>query len=640
MLFAMLLALLCIQGSTAAALNYSQHKPVLIGLDVDYPPLQCVDKQGNAQGVDIKMTNALMKRLNLPYTYNPQTWEQVKNLIMSDQIDLAMMVYSPYRKDSINYSKPVFRMYYQILYRQGHPVSLRNVRGLKVVGMASRHVSDTLMSGGATMSVNDDMLQSIRYLSQGKYDAMICFTYQTDYLIRTSGVTNVDYDDVGISPREYCYCSHDAALIQAINTQLDTMKADGTIDNIYGQAFLFGTGDFEIPEWAYYLSVSVGIVVIAMLVMLRHFHRKYRESDLILAESGMAIAEALCIYDANGDLVSLNEAACELMGITNYAAFLKTQPNVFRSPFFGAHIKPNSAEKVVRTIRILPDEHYKGMAFSHLITPHYVRFTFKGIQSGKSITYYVLTISDVTELMATQKRLEEENIRAERNERLKSIFLSNVSHALRTPLNSIVGFSDVILSTDNHDEVSCMEMLKIINENGHQLSHFVDELIQLSTIEGNDVKFFLTELSLLDVFNGIYTEIVSRIQPDVTLEIKHPSVLLKVHFDQMALEEMVKQLLSNAVKNTKKGTVTVSYDYRDKGLYVEVVDTGCGVNDQLKSSIFNLLHNKDTYVQSNTPGLGLSICNAMINACKGNIGMTSTVGQGSTFWFWIPCSCC
>jgi signal transduction histidine kinase/ABC-type amino acid transport substrate-binding protein len=635
-----IIATTCMLYSRSGTLTYTRHKPVLIGLDVDYPPLQYVDKLGNAKGADIDMTNELMERLNLPYTYSPQTWGHIKDLILGNKIDLAMMVYSPYRKHLINYSKPILRMYYQILFRKGHAVSFRNLRGLKVAGLTSQQLQDTLAHAGATMYPADDMVQSVRDLSKGKYDAVICFTHQTKYLIGESGVGNVDYDDVGISPREYCYCSHDTALIDAINVQLDKMKADGTIAQIYGADFSYGIHSFTIPDFVYYLFGSLAVIIIGMSVLLHRLRRKYKESDLMLVESGMAIAEALCIYDVHGRMLSLNDAACDLMGITDVKAFIRSKPNIFTCPFFGKYLQEGSTAKVVQTICIPPKPCPGLIAFQNLKAPLYVRFAFKGITSGNSIPFYVLTFSDISELMATQKRLEEEKIRAERNERLKAIFLNNVSHALRTPLNAIVGFSDVIATSENVDENSCHEMIGLIRQNGHQLSYFVDELIKLSTIEGNEVQFFKTALPLKDVFHGIYHESRTMLKSGVELNIHHPDQDFRVEFDQMALEEMVKQLLSNAMKNTVEGSIDVRYDYREAGLYVEVTDTGCGINDQLKSSIFNLLQNKDTYVQSKTPGLGLSICNAMINACQGKIGMESKEGDGSTFWFWIPCPLC
>ena len=81
----------------------------------------------------------------------------------------------------------------------------------------------------------------------------------------------------------------------------------------------------------------------------------------------------------------------------------------------------------------------------------------------------------------------------------------------------------------------------------------------------------------------------------------------------------------------------MEYRQQDNGLYFAVTDTGSGIPEDLKNNIFSLLTDKNTFVQQETPGLGLSICKAILDAVNGRVGMSSEVGKGSTFWFWAPC---
>ena len=113
---------------------------MLLGMDVDYPPLEYIDKDGTPQGLDIVFTKELMRRMNIPFTYSPNTWENISDDVLSGRVDLGLMVYSPYRKHLTNYSRAIFRLYYQILYRndvKGH-MDLRQVSGKSVAYMASR----------------------------------------------------------------------------------------------------------------------------------------------------------------------------------------------------------------------------------------------------------------------------------------------------------------------------------------------------------------------------------------------------------------------------------------------------------------------------------------------------------------------
>ena len=97
-------------------------------------------------------------------------------------------------------------------------------------------------------------------------------------------------------------------------------------------------------------------------------------------------------------------------------------------------------------------------------------------------------------------------------------------------------------------------------------------------------------------------------------------------------------LLDNARQNTADGTITLSYYSKEDGLYVEVKDTGEGLPEKLKENIFTLLSDKNTYVQEETPGLGLSICKAIIDKAGGKIGARDNEedGRGTIFWFWAP----
>ena len=139
----------------AENLGYTKLNPLKIGLDLDYAPLEYVDANGLPQGLDVELTQALMKRLNIPYTYSPNTWENISGDVINGRVDLGMMVYSPYRKDIVNYSRAVFRLYYQVVYRnnESEQFDMRHLEGKNVAYMASRPITDTLTRAGAVLHV-------------------------------------------------------------------------------------------------------------------------------------------------------------------------------------------------------------------------------------------------------------------------------------------------------------------------------------------------------------------------------------------------------------------------------------------------------------------------------------------------------
>ena len=229
--------------------------------------------------------------------------------------------------------------------------------------------------------------------------------------------------------------------------------------------------------------------------------------------------------------------------------------------------------------------------------------------------------------------------RAQKSEQLKIIFLANVSHALRTPLNAIIGFSDMMCSMPEGalSFADQQEMLNQIHSNGQQLLYFINELIQLSNIESDGIDFQQVECDLSQTMDEYANFIKPDLKEGVTLHVEAPQQNLTAIIDPNHLRLVTMHLLSNAVKHTSQGSITITYKMQKGGLYVEVKDTGNGLPKDLKDNIFMLLSDKNTFVQEQSPGLGLSICKAIIDIAHGNIGVKSTEGKGATFWFWVPC---
>ena len=497
---------------TAAAdnLGYSKYQPLVIGMDLDYAPLEYVDKDGLPQGLDIKLTQELMRRLDVPYTYQPNTWENISGDVIHGRVDLGMMVYSPYREEIVNYSRAVFRLYYQVVYRSSAKelFDMRHLAGKEIAYMASRPVTDTLTRAGAKPHVVRDLPKAFQDLSGGKYDAIICFRYQAKYHIKDLQLDNLMAEDLTLAPREYCYVSTHRELIRAIDRELVKMEKEGVIDDIYGD-YISRLGNFAIPHWVWWtLAVAILFFLIAMTIQ-QHIH---------------------------------------------------------------------------------------------------------------------------------SRRLHKEMRRAQKSEQLKSVFLANVSHALRTPLNAIIGFSDMMRSMPAGaiSAEESREMLDQINGNGQQLLYFINELLELSNIEGNGIEFQRVDADIYQLLNEYATISSQQLAEGVELRVQEGQPVI-AYIDTNMLRTVTMHLLSNAIRHTTRGSILLSYEARNKGLYVAVKDTGDGLPEKLKKNIFALLNDKHTFTQEQTPGLGLSICKSIMDAIHGKIGVESEQGKGSTFWFWVPC---
>ena len=239
------------------------------------------------------------------------------------------------------------------------------------------------------------------------------------------------------------------------------------------------------------------------------------------------------------------------------------------------------------------------------------------------------------------RRLHIEVTRAKKSEQIKSVFLANVSHALRTPLNSVIGSSDIILKETptklGNDQV--MEMVNQINQNGHQLLHFITQLLELSNFEGSMLTFTPVEVNLAELMASYRREALRDVHPGVTIGMKTQlSPHCKATLDTNLMHQLMMHLLMNAVKNTYEGKITLAYAFEDKGIRVTITDTGKGVPEHLKDNLFTMLQGEDTLTLSDrASGLGLSICKAIIDALGGDIDITSEGGKGTTATFWFTC---
>ena len=182
------------------------------------------------------------------------------------------------------------------------------------------------------------------------------------------------------------------------------------------------------------------------------------------------------------------------------------------------------------------------------------------------------------------------------------------------------------------------QLMSLINQNGLQLLHLINELLSLSDVEGNTTLFDRQVTDVDAEMSAYASEIRQQLPEGVTLEVVEPIGGMRVLLDAKLLRVVTMHLLENAMLHTTEGNITLSYYMKEGGFYVEVKDTGSGLPENLKQNIFSLLSDRNTYLQDETPGLGLTICKAILDRTGGTIGARDNVedGHGTIIWFWAP----
>lgn len=241
-------------------------------------------------------------------------------------------------------------------------------------------------------------------------------------------------------------------------------------------------------------------------------------------------------------------------------------------------------------------------------------------------------------VITTRKQMElalrDAKEHAEESNRLKSAFLANMSHEIRTPLNAIVGFSNILASTEAEEEKR--EYINIIENNNTLLLQLISDILDLSKIESGSMEFAYLEFDLNALMRGLEQTFCLRLTSSkVKIEFDEYLPECCIRSEKNRLTQVITNLLNNALKFTKEGTIRFGYHLLEKdSLYFYVSDTGCGIDADKKDAVFERFVKLNNFVQGT--GLGLSICKTIVERMGGKIGVESEVGQGTTFWFTIP----
>ncbi|GGA67172.1 hypothetical protein GCM10008015_04870 [Flavobacterium palustre] len=234
-------------------------------------------------------------------------------------------------------------------------------------------------------------------------------------------------------------------------------------------------------------------------------------------------------------------------------------------------------------------------------------------------------------------------IKAEEGDLLKASFLANLSHEIRTPMNAINGFTELILNTELSKEES-IEYLNVIQNNGKNLVSIIDDLIEMSKIDSNQISPNFSEINLESCIVELYKTVKVTIPKTKAVKfklIKSPvAAAYNIVTDEIKLKQVIINLLTNAIKYTDEGLVTFSYEIDEKEnlIHFTIQDTGAGIDEDHHKHVFDRFKRveNDKSIQVGGLGLGLSISKAYIEILGGTISLESEVGVGSTFYFSIP----
>jgi signal transduction histidine kinase len=258
-----------------------------------------------------------------------------------------------------------------------------------------------------------------------------------------------------------------------------------------------------------------------------------------------------------------------------------------------------------------------------------------GLVSG--IGVIILLLRNIIKLQIKEKDIANES------NRLKTSFLANTSHDIRSPINSILGFSD-LLADPNLSNSDKKRYIGIIHANSDQLLNLVDDIFNISIIESGDFELHnqFTEINsiILDLYTN-FNLMIKNSEKKIILQAYYglPETLNIVYIDPVRIKQILTNLIQNAIKHTESGAIIFGYDkpvdIQELQFYVR--DTGMGMpQDQLENIFEPYVTNIEQDKKSTGIGLGLHISKKIVEIANGKIWATSKLGEGSQFYFTIP----
>lgn len=342
--------------------------------------------------------------------------------------------------------------------------------------------------------------------------------------------------------------------------------------------------------------------------------RQRNELEAVLS----SMVEAVIAVDSDMRIIRLNKAACELLGVDFEQAYNKSTYEVVRNPDLNKVVeRALSASQPIESEVVM-----HGFEDRFLQAHGTILLGTEGEKIGA-----LVVLNDITRL----KRLE--NMRRE--------FVANVSHELKTPITSIKGFVETLKEGAFEDKENAKKFLEIISKHSDRLNAIIEDLLTLSKIEQDEEsgQIFVEEGKVKDILeSAISTLALKADEKRITLELECPAELVG-KFNHQLLEQAVLNLIDNAIKfSPPKSKVRVEAYKAGKEIVIKVQDWGAGIASEHLPRIFERFYrvDKSRSRQLGGTGLGLAITKHIVQAHKGRVDVQSKLGEGSTFYIYLP----
>jgi PAS domain S-box-containing protein len=640
------------------------NRRIVVGGDADFPPYEYLDNNGQPAGFNVELFRAVAREAGITVDIRLGLWKGMRESLLNGQIDaISGMFYSRERSLTFELSVPHCLVSQVFVYRRREPVplSLSDLQGRTVIVEEGDIMDDLVKGQGNARQVITAANEkaALDLLAAGRGDYVLCARTLALHYIKSRHLNGLVVSDKPVMQAEYGFAVQkgNEALLDALNEGLTVVKASGEYRKLYSKWL----GPYDEPRFTFLDSLKyaafilVPILVVLLLVLgwnrtLRHQVTQRTESILESEEKLRQIAEnthqVFWLTDwINKELLYVSPAYETLYGMSVESAYHDRLS--WKKP-----IHPDDLPYVEEVFRESRDKETAAEAEYRIVHDDgeirwvYDR-SFPICDEEGRVYRFVSIAEDITDrklmeikLQETVDELARSRDRAEESDRLKSSFLANMSHEIRTPMNGILGFADLLEEPDL-DNDDRRKYVRIIQQSGERMLSLINDLIDISKIEAGQITIFDQRTDIIQVLRDLQVFFEPEAKQKglgLIFESDDSFQELFLETDRTRLQQILSNLIKNALKFTNTGKVAFGCRNQESGILFYVRDTGIGISPENQSKIF------DRFQRDRQPemrevegaGLGLSISKALVELLGGRLWLESEPGKGSTFSFILP----
>ncbi len=434
-------------------------------------------------------------------------------------------------------------------------------------------------------------------------------------------------------------------MVELISNQEDREKAKNNFDRALNGEYFAVTEDYgDVNLYRtfyenYYSSIknSDGCIVGLSVFVVDVTHRKQAEKQLELLSSAIDQSPvSVMITDKIGNIEYINPKFAEVSGYTREEVkgrnprILKSgyQPREFYVELWNSILAGNEWRGIFYNQRKNGEIYCESAVISSIL------------DSKGSISNFIAVKEDITEKRKILEDLIKAEEHAEESDKLKTAFLNNISHEIRTPFNGILGFLDILQNAElSHKERD--EYTGLVTISATRLLNTINKIVEIAQIQSGQMKLSASLIEIKSLISNLLEQFQTDIERKglkININIDLPEQYASVNTDRIKLVSILTNLMDNAIKFTNKGSIELAIRLAGQCLEFSVKDTGVGIPISKQQAIFERFSQGDNSStrQFEGSGLGVTIAKAIVELLGGTIWVESEEGIGSKFYFTVP----